>query len=93
MAMRKNSEIDMKSHWVAGRLYDQRVRRSSKCFGKRSYEYPDAVRVVLLYVNRVALMFGEFDSYYCWVHGAWHVGHRGKRNALVDAFDRWISSN
>ena len=81
------------AHWLSGRLYDQRVRKSSKCFGKHSYRRQDAERAVAHYINRVALMFGKYNCYYCPVHQAWHVGHRGKRDSLVSTFDRWILGN
>ena len=75
-------------HWLSGRIYDERVHSLGKCFGKRSYSYPDAVSAVLRYTRRVALTFGEFNCYYCPGHESWHIGHRGKRDALVKAFDR-----
>jgi hypothetical protein len=82
-----------KNHWSTRLLYDQRVRKRSKCFGKRSYEYPEAARIVIEYKNDVALTFGEFNSYYCTNHEAWHVGHRGKSDSLVAVFDDWVLNN
>ena len=82
--------LGLNGHWLSGRIYDQRVRDLGKCLGKRSYSYPDAVNAVLRYTRRVALTFGEFNCYYCSVHASWHIGHRGKRDALVKVFDRAI---
>ena len=89
VGVRMNITDGSQNHWLTGQLYDQRVRGRSKCFGKRSYEYPEAVRIVIEYKNDVALTFGEFNSYYCTNHEAWHVGHRGKRDSLVAVLDKW----
>lgn len=93
MSTKTERDDGSKKHWLTGQIYDQRVRGRSKCFGKRSYEYPEAVRIVIEYKNDVALTFGDFNSYYCTNHEAWHVGHQGKRDSLVAVFDKWVLNN
>ena len=41
MSTKTERDAGSENHWLTGQLYDQSVRRRSKCFGKRSYEYPE----------------------------------------------------
>lgn len=56
------------------------------CEEKICFEYWDeAVGVAVRYKERVALQFGDFGPYWCRGHDSWHVGHRGKQDALLQA--------
>ena len=76
--------------WSVDFLYDSRLMTRSRCFGKKSWNYPEAKNIAERYSDRVALQFGNFSAYYCHEHESWHVGHRGKRDALLKSMDSMI---
>ena len=75
--------------WSANSLYDSGPARRGKC-SKRSLTHNEAKRTATQYIDRVALQFGKFNAYYCMKHESWHVGHSGKRKAMLKALNSMI---
>lgn len=68
-----------------------RILPRTGCDGKvRITDYRQAVEITAAYNARVVLQFGEFGPYWCRRHHAWHVGHRGKRDALRAVVAGWL---
>jgi hypothetical protein len=75
--------------WSANPLYDSDTKRRGKCL-KRSFTYPEATDIAEQYINRVVMQFGKFNAYYCAQHQSWHVGHYGKRKAILKTLNSMI---
>ncbi len=75
--------------WSANPLYDSGAKRRGKC-SKRSFTYPEANGIAEQYIDRVVIQFGKFNAYYCAQHQSWHVGHNGKRKAILKTLNSMI---
>ena len=80
----------MESHWIADHLYDLRLRSKSACHKKKKYRREEAREKAFEYRGRVAMTFGFMSAYKCFRCTNWHIGHSGKKRALLQAINAQI---
>jgi hypothetical protein len=66
------------------RLTEIWERKAGGCSGKKRFNrYDIPWQISQDYNERVALQFGSFGPYWCRHHDAWHVGHKGRKQAVL----------
>jgi hypothetical protein len=60
------------------------------CRGKKRFQYYDVPFMICQeYNERVVLQFGmNMAPYWCSRHDAWHVGHKGKKKAILTSISQ-----
>ena len=78
-----------------GRLRAIWEEKTGGCGGKKRFQYYDAAFMICQeYNNRVVLQFGaNMAPYWCSIHDAWHVGHKGKKKAMLAAISQLSVDN
>jgi hypothetical protein len=66
------------------RLTEIWERKTGGCRGKKRFDrYDIPWQITQDYNDRVVLQFGSFGPYWCRYHDAWHVGHKGRKQAIL----------